>query len=119
MDGSIFDRWTQRLTRRGFGGVAAAGGLAAMLEIAPDAEGKKKKKKKKKKGQSPPPPSGSCLEAGTVSTGPCDPSLCCSLQCSEGGICGSRCTSPVGGPCTNDCDCGQGLICLFDVCTET
>lgn len=119
MDDEVFDRWTRVLTRRRMSNLAAAGGLMTMLGVADRAEAKKKKKKrKKKKGQSPPPAS-TCLEAGTLFNGPCDQSLCCSLQCTEGGICGSRCTSSVGGPCTSGCDCGNGLICLFDVCTET
>lgn len=98
MDDRQFDRWTlsltERLSRRGLGGIAASL-LASSLATTGDADAKKKRKRKK------PPPSTSCPGCRDT-TGRCVP-----VTAQSASACG-RNNAPCGA-CANGERCGNGV----------
>ena len=118
MDGEQFDRLTQnvnsRVSRRGFGGLAA--GALASLGLMATADAKKKNK------TSPPPPpvvvppgvNTSCQNLGTACG---NTAVClCTLDKASQQVCANFVVPPDGisfndRPCQSNANCGPGEVC--------
>jgi hypothetical protein len=107
MDGSQFEAWTRRHL-----GIAAGGLGAALLDItADDGVAKKKHHKKKKR----------CKKLGDTCTVGGKRKCCTGTRCDLVGtdsITQTFCCHDIGGSCTVDTECCQGLTCSEATCKE-